>query len=134
MKGPRIPEKVVQEHVKQALRAVGATVYTIGRPPRRDATHKGTGQTPGIPDLLAHLPDSPLTNIGGMSGVPVMHAHQLWVEVKAKGGRLSQEQASFRDFCELAGIAHIVGGLDDVLAYLVEYGYVKETAHYRHSA
>lgn len=119
-------EKHVQAQIRALLVTVGAKVYTIGRPPRRDALFKGTGQTPGIPDLLVHLPRR-------AQGVDVTPAHELWIEVKAKGGRLSAEQASFRDFCQLAGIPHVVGGLDEVLQYLVAYGYVKadNVPHYR---
>ena len=118
---PPVREKVVQAHIRALLMAVGGKVYTIGRPPRRDAAYKGTGQTPGIPDLLVHLP------------ARVSDAHQLWVEVKAKGGKLSGEQASFRDFCGMAGIAHVVGGLDEVIGYLAERGYVdpRNVPHYR---
>lgn len=118
----RVSEKVEQSHVVQALRSVGARVYVIGRPPRRDAVHKGTGQTPGLPDVLAHLPHAPDLRVG---------AHELWVEVKARGGRLRVEQVAFRDFCRLAGIAHVVGGLDAVLLYMLQHGYLTETAHYR---
>ena len=122
---PRVPEKVVQAQIRQALLKVGAKVYTIGRPPRRDAVFKGTGQTPGLPDLLVHMPECERTHVG---------AHQLWIEVKAKGGTLRPEQAAFRDFCVMADVPHLVGGLDDVLSYLLRYGYVRELPHYRRSA
>lgn len=138
MKDPRVPEKVVQQQIREALIKVGAKVYTIGRPPRRDAVHKGTGQTPGIPDLLVFLPESPRLVPSPLDrwpdGSPVMVAtptHMLWIEVKAKGGKLREEQAEFQARCRRAGVDHLVGGLDAVLAYLVEHGYVSEVAHYR---
>lgn len=138
MKPPRLPEKTVQAQIVAALRSVGAKVYVIGRPPRRDAVHKGTGQTPGIADLLVFLPKAPRAVpslperlADGSTVIRTKPAHQLWVECKAAGGRLSPEQRSFRDFCALAGVPHLVGGLDDVLAYLVQHGYVTECAHYR---
>lgn len=131
MKTPRVPEKVVQSHVVSALRSVGAKVYVIGRPPRRDAVHKGTGQTAGIPDLLVFLPDAPNVNYDAGTG---SLAHQLWVECKAKGGRLRPEQADFRARCQAVGIPHVVGGLDEVLAYLRAHGYIREAAHYRDGA
>ena len=128
----RVPEKVVQSHIAQALRMIGARVYVLGHAPRRDAVHKGTGQTPGLPDLLVHLPASPMLSPRS-SGTYHMQPHQLWIEVKAHRGRLSAAQASFRDFCHLAGIPHLVGDLDVVLAYLVEHGYMRASgvAHYR---
>jgi hypothetical protein len=54
--------------------------------------------------------------------------------VKAKGGRLRPEQAEFARLCEDAHVKHIVGGLDEVLAYLQAHGYIKEVAHYRKGA
>lgn len=131
---PRVPEKHVQQNIVQLLRSIGAAVYVIGRPPRKTTARMGTGQTPGIPDLLVHLPQGPTvkTSVGLKF---TMDAHELWIEVKAKGGRLRPEQASFRDFCVLAGIPHVVGGLDEVVTYLHERGYVKEhPALYRRTA
>jgi hypothetical protein len=113
-------EKDEQAAIVKLCEMVGGKVYVLGRPPRHDAVYKGTGQTPGIPDLLVHLPSR------GANGMWTA-AHQVWVEVKARGGRLRPEQRGFRDFCELAGIPHIVGGLDAVVRYLGERGYVKET-------
>ena len=113
----RVSEKVVQRRICELLALVHAKVYTIGRPPRRDAVHKGTGQTPGIPDLLVFLPKRGSGLFGG-------HPHQLWIEVKAVRGRLSEEQKAFRDWCALAGIPHLVGDLDTVRAYLQAHGYL----------
>lgn len=135
-------EKNVQQQIRAALIKIGAKPYTIGRPPRRDAVFKGTGQTPGIPDLLVHMPASSYTRhgtqeaFGGTWQTTVegkVPAHQLWIEVKAQGGVLSDEQKLFRDFCQIARVQHVVGGLDEVFAYLVRYGYVREDSvpHYR---
>jgi hypothetical protein len=132
VKVPRVPEKVVQAQIQHALLSVGAAVYTIGRPPRRDAVFKGTGQTPGIPDLYVLLPASPVVLQGGRAAYG---PHGLWIEVKAKGGRLRPEQAAFQARCVDAGIPHLVGGLDDVLAYLFTHGYIREyPAQYRRQA
>lgn len=133
MRPPRIPERVVQQQIRQALLSVGAKVYTIGRPPRRDAVFKGTGQTPGIPDLCAFLPKAPL-DVPSPLDMYVTCAHQLWVEVKAKGGGLRPEQREFQALCQQSGVTHLVGGLDVVLAYLQAHGYLREVAHYRRPA
>jgi hypothetical protein len=130
-KAPRVPEKVVQQQIVRELRTVGAAVYVLGRPPRKDTARMGTGQTPGIPDLYVLLPASPSLSV---FDVPVKPAHGLWVEVKAKGGRLRPQQAEFATLCGGAGVPHLVGGLDVVLAYLQEHGYIKEAAHYRRTA
>jgi hypothetical protein len=118
VKVPRVPERIVQAQIRAALLAIGAKVYTIGRPPRRDAVYHGTGQTPGIPDLYVLLPESPFPTLAS--------AHGLWIECKAKGGRLRPAQAEFAQLCGEAGIPHLVGGLDEVLAYLQQHGYVRE--------
>lgn len=117
---PRVRETVVQGQIVRALRTIGAAVYEIGRPPHRDDAFRGLRQTPGVPDICAHMPEGPQRG-----------PHTLWIEVKAAGGKLSEAQQAFRDFCLMAGEPHIVGGLDEVLAYLREHGYIRETAHYR---
>ena len=117
---PRLREKTVQGHVVRALRMVGGTVYVLGTVHRGEPGHMSTRMTPGLPDLLVFLPP-----------IRTTPWHQLWIEVKAPQGRLSEAQKGFRDVCALAGVAHIVGGLDEVLSYLVDRGYVGEVAHYR---
>lgn len=134
---PRLSEKREQQHIVQALRAVGATVYVLGTVHRGEPGSMTTRQTPGLPDLCVHLPDAPKGRVPDMdrwvAGVELSPcaAHQLWIEVKAQGGRLRPAQAGFRDFCRLAGVPHLVGGLDVVLAYLQQQGYLREIAHYR---
>lgn len=135
----RVPEKVVQQQIVDALRVVGADVYVLGRPGLRKRPcpnckalipiDPGTRQTPGIPDLLAFLPNAPRPCAGsGPHGVRA--AHQLWIECKAADGRMSDDQETFRERCQGAGQAHLVGGLDVVLQYLATWGYC-EIAHYR---
>ena len=142
-RAPRVRETVIQRQIVKVLKTVNAEVYEIGRPPHRDDTnvHKGLRQSPGVPDLIVHMPVAPLPlrdrahQSAGWArlrdGQWFMDAHTLWIEVKGEGGKLSEAQQGFRDFCLMANEPHIVGGLDEVLAYLVEHGYVKETAHYR---
>lgn len=118
----RVSEKVEQQHIVQLLRSIGAAVYVLGHPSPNDGrTHRGTGQTPGVPDLMAFMPE---------------YGPLLFIEVKAKGGRLRPEQAAFRDYVvahvgECA--AHIVGGLDDVIEWLILHGWLKpeNVPHYR---
>ena len=117
----RVSERVEQRHIVAALRAIGARVLTLGTV-RAAGDHPGTRQSPGWPDVGAFLPPS------RDGRTP---PHWLWVEVKAHRGRLRPEQVAFRADCQACGIAHVVGGLDQVLAYLVSHGYVREVAHYR---
>lgn len=122
VKLPRVSEKVEQAHIVQLLRSIGARVYVIGHPSPADGrAFRGTGQTPGIPDLLAFLHAS------------AREPELLFVEAKARGGRLRPEQAEFQDLARRAHVSHVVGGLDAVIAWLVERHYVKAEAftHYR---
>jgi len=124
MSAPRVSERVVQAQVVKALRLVGARVYVLGTVHAGEPGRMTTRMTPGIGDVLAFLPVS-------RTGHP---RHQLWLEVKAAGGRLSEAQKSFRDVCALAGVPYVTGGLDVVLAYLQQRGYLTETAWYRRPA
>jgi hypothetical protein len=111
----RIPERVVQQHVVRFLRMVGARVYVLGTV-RRRGDFPGTMQSPGLPDLYAFVPvPSELGRVW----------FTLWVECKGAGGRLRPEQAEFRDQCLEAKQAHVVGGLDDVIALMVRWGVVR---------
>jgi len=146
MKRPRVSEKVEQSHGVQLLRSLGAAVYVIGHPSPSDGrTFRGTGQTPGIPDVYAFLParrqwtelaaqvDAAYANerLRG-AGRPIA----LWWEVKAKDGRLRPEQAEFQRSCQAACVEHVVGDFDALIAWLVACHYVKAESfpHYRQSA
>lgn len=113
-KQARIPEKVVQQHIVTLLRSIGGTVYVLGTTRRRGDFH-GTMQTPGIGDLYAFLPKPPR-----FSGQPTA----LWIEVKAKGGRLRPEQVEFRAHCARAAVAHVTGDLDAVIQFLCDGGWL----------
>jgi hypothetical protein len=133
MSARRQPERVEQGQIVALLQQLGATVYVLGtvRPravpcrrcgapsPRIDFS---TRQTPGLADLEAFLP--------AREGRP---PRLLKVEVKAAAGRLSPEQRAYRDQCRLAGIAHVHGTLDAVIAWLHGAGYVRsgQVPHYR---
>ena len=102
---PRVPEKRVQADIVQLLRQLGFRVWTLGTV-RRAGDHPGTMQSPGLPDLLAFG-----------------HGHLLCVEVKARGGQLRPSQAAFRAECLAApAVAHVVGGVDDVVTWLAGTG------------
>jgi hypothetical protein len=124
---PRVPEKTEQAHIVQLLRSIGGAVYVLGtRRPSGD--FQGTRQTPGIGDIFALLPKPPLpapTGEGKACGV--------WIEVKASGGRLRTEQAAFRDQCIAAAVPHVVGGLNQVIEFLIAGGWLKaeNVPHYR---
>lgn len=115
MRGQRpIPEKIEQAHVVQLLRSLGWAVYVIGHPSPADGrTFRGTGQTPGMADLEAHSP-----------GHSIRGPELVKIEVKAKGGKLRSEQVTYQQLCERSMVAHIVGGLDAVIAWLMAAGYL----------
>lgn len=115
-KAPRVPEKAVQAAIVELLEALGGTVYVLGTK-RRKGDYHGTMQTPGIPDLLAFLPQPPDVNSR-------IEARQLWVEVKAHGGKLRKEQREFAEHCYDAEVEHLVGGVDVVIQWATEAGYL----------
>jgi hypothetical protein len=112
----RHPERDEQREIVKLLRTIGAAVYVLGTT-RRKGDHPGTMQTPGIPDIYAILP-APAYR-------PLRRGMGVWIEVKAKGGRLRPEQAGFAAHCCAWDIPHVVGGLDAVIDFLVSGGWVK---------
>lgn len=116
---PQQREKNEQALIVQLLRTLGARVYVSGTR-RRRGDFPGTMQTPGIPDVEAFLPRPRWCDLESAS------ARQLLkIEVKAKGGRLTPEQREYQELCAAASIAHIVGGLDDVIAWLTAHRYLR---------
>lgn len=125
-------EKFEQADSAALLTSVGGKVYVLGtrRPRGRNcptcgtfvAEHQGTRQTPGIADLFCFLP--PTATDDGRA---------VWVESKARDGRLSAEQKDFRDWCQRVALDHITGGLEAVIAWLVWRGRLKtsQVPHYR---
>ena len=107
----RHPERDEQAHIVRLLRTLGAEVWALGTT-RRRSDYQGTNQTPGLPDVEAFMP--------APDGGRVL----LVVEVKAPGGRLRPDQVRFRDCCRAAGIAHVTGGVDAVIAWLVDHDYL----------
>lgn len=122
---PRISEKVEQSHVVQLLRSFGCTPFIFGTR-RRRGDYQGTMQSPGIADVLAFLPER-------IGRVETTLPRLVFVECKAEGGRLRPEQRVFRELCLAAGVPHIVGGLDAVIAWFIERGYAQpeQFSHYR---
>ena len=116
----RVPENVVQQHIVTLLRTLGAKVYVLGTRRGRGERDHGTHQTPGLPDLLAFLPR-------------LNRRRQVWIEVKAVGGRLRPAQVVFQGLAHEADVDHLVGDLDVVIAWLLFHGYLKKSQvpHYR---
>jgi len=112
---------VIQQQIVTLLRGLGAFVYVLGTR-RASGDYQGTRQTPGIPDLYAFIPHRQTATI-----IP------LWVECKAYGARPTPQQVEFAARCGLASAAHVIGGLDDVIAWLLERGVLTpdRVAHYR---
>jgi hypothetical protein len=103
---PRAPlEKVEQANIVRLLRSLGAAVYTIGTR-RAKGDHQGTRQSCGLPDIVAFIPRCGL----------------VMIEVKSVRGRLREEQREFQQHCRDHHVAHVVGGLDVVIQYLVGVG------------
>ena len=110
-----IPEKVLQQQGVTLLRSLGAAVYVLGtRRPRTDA-HRGTCQTPGLPDVWFMFGASRPTAFGS------------WWEVKARHGRVSAPQAAFADICTQTGVPYVCGDLEALIGALIRWGRLRQT-------
>jgi hypothetical protein len=148
-------ERREQADVLKILSPVCDRVYVLGTSRiwvcpnchnRLPAAHMSTRQTPGISDLLGFLKpptyrSEPLTvaTVGGRLPPWVDALRQaappstVWVEVKAGRNTPSEDQKAFADLCWVRGIAHVTGGLSEVVAFLIAGGWVKadNVPHYR---
>jgi hypothetical protein len=88
-------EKDIQREIVKLIRKRGGEAYQTSQV-------RAAKITPGIPDLIA---------IDRYRGL-------VFIEVKAPGGRASEEQLKFRALCEQHGAAHIIGGIAEVRAFL----------------
>lgn len=117
---PRL-EKFEQADGVQMLRSLGAHVYVLGHNrPRGD--RPSTMQTPGVPDVHAFLPRPRYPVRAGGQFEP---RRLVYWEVKRKGGKMRPEQIDYRQACIDAGIAHVVGDFNALLAWLVQEGYLR---------
>lgn len=110
-------EKLEQAAIVSLIQQLGGTVYVLGTR-RRRGDHQGTMMTPGLPDLFAFLPNPALK-----VGAPAVG---IWIEVKADGGRLSAQQVLFQQRCQWAHVPYLTGGLDAVIGFLHQGGWVKD--------
>lgn len=127
-----VPEKDVQRSVIHLLCLAGCRydpyglhtdVYVNGTRRSRalpKSAHR-THQTPGIPDLFALLPLQPKYARVGCRAPSL-----VWIEVKAEDGIPSAAQSVFEVGCQARGVAHVMGGVDEVKAFLVRHGFIKE--------
>jgi len=107
----------------------------VAEAPPTDDTTAGTylGQM-ALVSALRPSPLNPRKRFDDGDVTVCLQAKQLLaVEVKAAGGRLRPEQAEFRELAIAAHVAHVVGGLDDVVAWLIAHGYLRDShvPHYR---
>jgi hypothetical protein len=90
-------EKDEQREIRRIFLRRGAVVYWLSQA-------RKTGQTPGVPDLLAFDPFRGL----------------VFIEVKGAGGKARPEQLEFRELCLAAGVHHVLGGVQAVKTFLLE--------------
>ncbi len=95
------------------------------------AEHQGTRQTPGIPDLEVFLPLPPRRRAAGDTSRVL-----LKVECKRTGERMTDDQVAYARLTTSAGIHHVAGDLNAVLAWAVQEGYVRaeNVPHYRQAS
>lgn len=126
---PRQREKAEQAGIVRLLESLQAHVYILGsrraqrcRSCGAVTTDQGTRQTPGLADLYAILRPP---QYAPTDGVPAYTPVALWIEVKAGDGQPSSEQRDFMARNASAGVAHLIGGVDVVIAFLVRHGWLR---------
>lgn len=132
----RVSEKTEQAHGVQLVRSIGGKAYVVGGH-RRRGDYQGTMQSPGIPDVMFFLPQRRFATVDPGTGqlrADVTAPMFLFWEAKATGGRVRREQQEFRGLCQDAGVEHLVGDFNALIAWLVARHYVKadQFPHYRH--
>lgn len=123
-RAPTQDERAEQASIRNLTAQIGGIVYTLGTvratccatcgAPNSDPT---TRQSPGLPDLAVFLPAPPR--------VPAYGPTFVWIECKGRRGTLSAEQLQFRELCQAARVQHLVGGLDEYIAFLEAGGWVR---------
>lgn len=134
-------EKIIQSQGVSLLKSLGGEVFESGT--RRGHVrckkcgsltpeHYGTRQTPGIADVHAFLPP-PRYPRPNLEGPQAIQWRELYWEAKAPGGRPTPEQRRFKELCEWSGVAHVLGDLDALIAWLIAREYLKaeNVPHYR---
>lgn len=101
-------EKDVEHACDKLMNMLGWSVVRFSQP-------RNSMQTPGIPDRRYYPP----LQIRG-SGY-----RGFWMEVKRQGGKQSLHQMAFERMCENAGEDYVLGGVDELLAYLNRKGISK---------
>lgn len=114
----RKSEKAEQAAIVSLVPKLGGQVWVLGHPSPNDGrTHRGTGQTAGVPDLWIVLP--------AQQGLRPL---AFWWEVKSSVGKLSIPQMLFAERSNAAGVSCHVGTLDVFISYMRQMGYVKAEA------
>lgn len=92
---------MLEKHVEAACdRLMAGLGYTA----IRFSQARATMQSPGIPDRKYYN--------GG---------HSFWLEVKRPGGKQSDYQRVFQFLAESAGEQYVLGGLDELARFLVDF-------------
>lgn len=132
----RQPERTEQAHIINLLGSVATKTYVLGTTRAKRCHECGafsrdmsTRQTPGIGDVVTYLPRPPLPSQDGSS---YPNGCEVWIEVKAPGGKPSEAQDEHAALCLARGIPHITGGLTAVVQFLVRGGWLKpeNVGHY----
>ena len=96
-------EAKVRSEITALLQGVGASVFSTSQ-------NRKSRITAGTPDLFCALPK----RLGWLA-----------IEAKASGGKSSPEQQALETFCAFHGCPLVVGGFDEVFAYLKAVGLVQ---------
>ena len=118
--GPK-NERQLQKNVCQWLDLQNVTHYAVPNGQYRPGERPEVGMQAGVPDLCIPVPSSIWSDGVNAGRYPEM-AGALYIELKTKTGRLSDQQIEWLDRLTDAGNACTVcRSLDDVIATVREY-------------
>jgi hypothetical protein len=111
---PTAKEKDVEHACDRLMMLMGWRIV-------RFSQARATMQTPGIPDRKYYAPDE--YRGAFIASVPLT----FWFECKREGGKQSDYQKRFQKMCEAAGEHYVLGGVDELTAWLSSKGLIEET-------
>ena len=100
-------EKQIQRAIVKVLKQFGCDVVNFSQP-------FGALQTPGIADLKVYHRDRNRT---------------AWFECKRPGGKQSPGQRAFQVLVESVGERYVLGGMQECLSLLCEWGFKLGATH-----
>lgn len=123
------PEACLQMAVVEYLRLAGVPgllFFSVPNErkcnPAKGAQLKRMGLLPGVSDLVIFVPKGDIDHV------------VLFLELKAKGGKQTEDQSAFQGFAEDYGFYEVADNIDDAIRFLEGYGAIRTVVRRRASS